>query len=340
VCADQKDNNCNNQIDEDSDVDKDGYRSCSGTADCDDYNSAVYPGALEGIDGDHDGIPDCDGKDNDCDGTIDDGTSCVDDDGDGYVELKDGGSGLPGGDCDDRNRYTYPGALERSDLQDNDCDGAVEGVLSLANAWVRLEGDLSSGYAGSTLSGGGDLNNDDIPDLVIGAYGYDPLYQPSQNRGAAFLLFGRRTGWDSLEKARLVDQSILLYEEEPSARAGFAVTMAGDLNKDGIGDFAVGAPYHSSSSYESVGKTYIVFGKSTGWTMGTLSSSALSIVEGLGTTILSANTLDGYALTGAGEAGRGDLNGDGLDDLVIGATAATGVNATGWLLMVPGSASG
>ncbi|MEZ4798268.1 MAG: putative metal-binding motif-containing protein [Flavobacteriales bacterium] len=72
------DNDCDLLIDEDFDVDGDGFTSCSG--DCDDNNNLVYPGAPEI----------CDGLDNNCDTQIDEGvtiTYYADADGDGFGDL-------------------------------------------------------------------------------------------------------------------------------------------------------------------------------------------------------------------------------------------------------------
>ncbi len=95
--------------------------------DCDDNDNDNYPGAPEI----------CDGEDNDCDGQIDEGvtkTYYKDSDGDGYGNTDSSkqactaptGYVYKKGDCDDANKYTYPGAPEICDGKDNDCDGQTD----------------------------------------------------------------------------------------------------------------------------------------------------------------------------------------------------------------------
>jgi len=103
--------------------------------DCDDTDADTWPGADEY----------CDGHDDDCDGDIDESSAVdvatwyADVDGDGYG---DAGAPLdqcdqPSGhvaddqDCDDTNANSYPGARERADGEDNDCDGAIDEDLWL-----------------------------------------------------------------------------------------------------------------------------------------------------------------------------------------------------------------
>lgn len=89
------------------DDDEDGYTEEEG--DCNDANSAVFPGAEEVANG----------VDDDCDGVIDEGSDGYDDDGDGYTEL--------GGDCDDSDPLVSPVGIEVcGDEVDNDCDSYVD----------------------------------------------------------------------------------------------------------------------------------------------------------------------------------------------------------------------
>jgi gliding motility-associated-like protein len=100
------DDDCDELIDEDFDLDADGFTSCNG--DCDDDDNTVYPGALD-IDDD---------IDNDCDGQIDEN---ADEDGDGYTPEE--------GDCNDSNPNIYPGAPEICNELDDDCDSLIDEEL-------------------------------------------------------------------------------------------------------------------------------------------------------------------------------------------------------------------
>ena len=148
--CDGQDNNCDGQVDEDlgttwyPDEDGDGYGQEEGGVvacdppsghitiggDCDDENAEIHPVALEV----------CDGLDNDCNGEADDLDSSefqiwyLDADGDGYgdsdnvvVDCRMPEGHVPvGGDCDDNDDSSYPGAEELCDGIDNDCDGDVD----------------------------------------------------------------------------------------------------------------------------------------------------------------------------------------------------------------------
>jgi len=112
----------------DDDVDDDGVRALAfGGTDCDDGDSAVFPGAPER----------CNGVDDDCDGQVDEGsvnttTFYVDADGDGFggttavqaCALPPGASAVSG-DCADGDPDVHPGAAERCNGADDDCNGGL-----------------------------------------------------------------------------------------------------------------------------------------------------------------------------------------------------------------------
>ena len=117
------------------DDDSDGWDA---RTDCDDADPGRYPGAAET----------CDGIDEDCDGEIDNdaldiGTFYADADGDGYGDPAAGVNrcDLPAGyvpdhtDCDDSTAEAYPGAPERCDDHDQDCDGVADNDAINATTW-------------------------------------------------------------------------------------------------------------------------------------------------------------------------------------------------------------
>lgn len=114
------DQDCDHLIDEDFDLDGDGYSdfarcpvgsSPTQGTDCNDGSANSYPDAEES----------CDGEDNDCDGQEDESlTGCptADLDRDGFTPLR--------GDCDDNDPSLNPAASEDCDGIDNNCNGAID----------------------------------------------------------------------------------------------------------------------------------------------------------------------------------------------------------------------
>jgi hypothetical protein len=104
------------------DNDSDGYDSpLFGGNDCNDDDSAVFPGAPE--------VPD--GQDNDCDSIVDE----MDYDGDGYISPEGGGN-----DCDDNDRTVYPGAPEIGDGKDNNCNGEIDEGITMDQIDIDRDG--------------------------------------------------------------------------------------------------------------------------------------------------------------------------------------------------------
>lgn len=94
------------------DNDSDGYTQ---DVDCNDNNPAINPGAAE-VCGD--------GIDNNCNGETDEGcTTCTDNDADGFYAQANCGTGV---DCDDTDALIFPGADEKCNGKDDDCDGQVD----------------------------------------------------------------------------------------------------------------------------------------------------------------------------------------------------------------------
>ncbi len=150
---------------------------------------------------------------------------------------------------------------------------------------VTLKGDETSVYFGFSVSTAGDVNNDGYDDVVVGS--------PASNngKGKVYVYFGGLS----------VDNNpdLILTGEKAHDFFGSSVSTAGDINKDGYDDIIVGAKAFNSET----GKTYIYYG-----------GPEMDYVADF--TITGKNIHDNF---GFSVSTAGDVNGDGYDDIIIGA---------------------
>ena len=129
---------------------------------------------------------------------------------------------------------------------------------------------------------------------------------------AAVLCFGftsppnRVRAWEAYTSLTAADASFL--GEADRNWAGESLAAAGDVNGDGFGDLLIGA-WRKDGQFDESGRAYLVLGSEASWTFGAnLSSASASFVAEYY-----------HAHTGYGLGGGGDVNGDGVDDFLIGA---------------------
>ena len=183
----------------------------------------------------------------------------------------------------------------------------------------KLDGELIRDRAGTAISGAGDINNDGIDDLIIGAPNADTNGDSS---GSSYVVYGKNTGtagdFPAILQLSALDgnDGFVMHGESADYASGRCVAAAGDINGDGISDIVIGAP-GSDACGNGSGCSYVVFGRD-------------AAVDGQFPTALNLAGLDGndgFKLSGeiardlSGNScnGAGDINGDGLDDLIIGA---------------------
>jgi hypothetical protein len=191
-----------------------------------------------------------------------------------------------------------------------------------------LRGADSFDFAGYSVSGAGDANADGVDDLLIGAWGADP--GGMNEAGVTYLVFGRTTGFPallglgSLYPGQGGDGSagVVFSGRTGNDRSGQSVSGAGDVNGDGIADVMIGAYSADAGPTEDAGETYVVYGRSTGFPA-VFELERLSPGAGgdgsEGFIIAGARANDG---SGTSVSDAGDVNGDSVGDLIIGASYA------------------
>ena len=196
----------------------------------------------------------------------------------------------------------------------------------------RIQGIEALDYSGRVVSGAGDVNGDGIDDLIISS----PEENLGSDPGEAYVVFGNASGFDATLDLGDLDgtNGFQLNGIDNSDRTGFSISAAGDVNGDGIGDLIIGAPFADPNGLSS-GESYVVFGTSSGFAA-TLALSSLGGTTGFRIDGVSSGDSSGRSVSGAG-----DVNGDGFDDLLIGAygsdVTASGAGVT---YLVFGKASG
>ena len=235
------------------------------------------------------------------------------------------------------------GADPQSFIDLDAADGTNDGLIELDTVGDATNHPTLAGIAGFQLDGvnvqdltgravgfAGDVNGDGFSDFLISGHGVDsdPLTSTITNEGAAYLIFGK-ADWSatpvvslgSLDGTNGVQFNGELTPGLSGDFAGWASRYAGDVNGDGFDDVIIGA-YRSNQHGIDSGRAYIVFGKST-WTanvgLGTINGTNGFIVNGGGLVMYNNGVTGATDNAGFAVAGVGDFNGDGFDDVAIGA---------------------
>ncbi len=332
--CDELDQDCDGEIDEDSidaetfyaDADADAYGDPDGALRACALPAGAVTNALDCDDADPDRSPvdleRCDGEDDDCDGDIDEeaidaSTWYTDGDRDGYGDPDAAilACGLPAGatadgtDCDDAAAAAYPGGTEVCDDLDNDCDGDVDEADAADALTWHLDADLDGyGVPGASLT------------ACEAPTGYARLdtdcddSQPGVNPGAPEVCDNDQDdNCEGTDDGCLLTGALAVTAADARLRgagsfdqAGEAVAL-GDLDGDGQDELIVGVSYEESGAISSAGAVFVYAAD----TRGTLSLSATTATAAL------------FGLTASDHAGEalavGDVDGDGLEDLLIGA---------------------
>ena len=197
--------------------------------------------------------------------------------------------------------------------------------FELEYAPISFLGEDAGDWAGYSVAGAGDVDGDGLTDLLIGALGNEEV---GPMAGQTYLVLGRETGWASATDLGSADGSFL--GEAGDDQSAYAMAGAGDVNGDGLADFMIGAPENGEAEHQA-GQVYLLLGGTSPWGMDTDLGNADASFLGEESSARAGNAL----------AGAGDVNGDGLDDLVIGAAeSGEGGSLAGQVYLVMGRTAG
>jgi hypothetical protein len=221
--------------------------------------------------------------------------------GDGFDDLLLGAPFTDAGGSDRGEAYVVFGG--------SGLGGGTLSLNALGSRGFTLRGFEDGAWAGFSVSGAGDVNGDGFDDLLVGADGTDA---GGFARGEAYVVFGGSgLGGSTLSLNALGSRGFTLRGFEDRAYAGRSVSGAVDVNGDGFDDLLVGA-HRTDAGGSNRGEAYVVFGGSG------LGGSTLSL-NALGSQGFTLQGFENGAYAGYSVSGAGDVNGDGIDDLLVGA---------------------
>ncbi|OJA03332.1 hypothetical protein BGC33_03070, partial [Bathymodiolus thermophilus thioautotrophic gill symbiont] len=179
-------------------------------------------------------------------------------------------------------------------------------LVPVAQGFV-MNGETAGDESGLSVSSAGDVNGDGLDDLIVGVYQADP--SSGNNAGKSYVVFGK-VDETAINLSAIASGTggFVINGESAEDNSGLSVSSAGDVNGDGLDDLIIGA----YSSQNGAGKSYVVFGKTNE------SAVNLSVIAaGTGGFVINGENTNDFS--GLSVSSAGDVNGDGLDDLIVGA---------------------
>ncbi len=175
---------------------------------------------------------------------------------------------------------------------------------------------------GYSVSGAGDINGDRFDDLIITPFGA-PFVS-----AASYVVFGTDTGFDARFDLASMDGSngFTINKVGPIGASIASVSSAGDFNGDGFDDLLLGADGEDFSTIAgTAGTSYVIFGTDVGFSAG----FGLSELNGRNGFVINGESEGDFS--GRVVSSAGDINGDGFDDLLIGAPLSEN-NSTSYIV--------
>ena len=177
-----------------------------------------------------------------------------------------------------------------------------------AGAGFKIIGDHDGDTAGLNVAGAGDVNGDGFDDIILEAGQPGMLGYGIGNK--AYVIFGHAGGSQTVDLSNLAASAGVVINGPFTNKDG-SVAAAGDVNGDGFADVVIASPELQNTH---LGAAYVIFGKASGF-------GAVDI-NNLGANGFLVDASHGTFAVGQSVASAGDVNGDGFDDLIIGAQSS------------------
>jgi len=244
-----------------------------------------------------------------------------DTDGDGLGNLCDADDDndgvLDGGD----NCRFVPNPLQEDTDGDgvgDACDATEVDLAVETDGDVRVPGrDVNDQLGGAVRAG--DLNGDGVPDFVVAAGTGSGPSDLRDQAGEVYVYFGRSSWFNPLDPG-VRDPDVTVYGADPKDQIGASLAI-GDFNGDGLQDLAIGSRFADGANNDrgTCGEVYLLLGR-TQWP---------TVIDlNVGDASLTAADATVFGRDGGDQLGRqvalADINGNGLDDLIMTATGADG----------------